>query len=97
MQYPKREIWNKLIKLKYELNNNLQKKVEYALFCSNQKYFEQGERAGKILAHRVKQRQASNLMPSIFDHNNKLISDKKAINEVFQNVLPKIIYITRKL
>lgn len=28
MQHPEREIWSKLIKLKYELNNNLQKKVE---------------------------------------------------------------------
>lgn len=52
--HPEREIWNKLIKLKFEMNSILQKKAEYAMFCLKQKYFEQRERTGKILAHRVK-------------------------------------------
>ncbi len=57
------------------MNNIIQKKAEFALFCTNQKYYEHGERAGKVLAHRVKQMQASNI-PSIFD-KNKLITSKK--------------------
>lgn len=90
MQHPERGIWNKLIKLKSDLNNILKKKVEYALFCT------QGERAGKVLAHSVKQMQTSNLIPSIFDNKNKLITNKSNINEVFSSILSKSIHLTRK-
>lgn len=44
MLRPERELWNKLIKLKFEMNCILQKKAEYAMSCLNQKYFEEGER-----------------------------------------------------
>ncbi|CAI5697422.1 unnamed protein product [Oreochromis niloticus] len=83
--HPERELWNKLIKFKFEMNNILEKKAEYAMFCLNQKYFEQGERTGKMLAHRVKQIKSSNLIPSIFvpSNNNKLTTSKKEINDAF--------------
>uniref|UniRef100_A0A3P9CYM2 Reverse transcriptase domain-containing protein n=1 Tax=Maylandia zebra TaxID=106582 RepID=A0A3P9CYM2_9CICH len=85
MLLPERDLWNKLIKFKFEMNSILEKKVEYAMFCLNQKYFEQGERTGKMLAHRVKQIKSSNLIPSIFDpsNNNKLTTSKKEINDIF--------------
>ena len=84
ISHPSEEIWNKLIKLKFDLNSILQKKVEHAMFCLNQKYFEQGEKTGKLLAHRVRQIQCNNLIPSIFNEdNNKLTTDKLEISEVF--------------
>lgn len=39
--------WGKLNELKCELNDILNRKTEFALFCTRQKYFERGERAGK--------------------------------------------------
>lgn len=72
MQHPDPEFWNILNKLRCEQNNILQSKTEFALFCTKQKYYEQGKKAGKLLAHRVKQLQAQNIIPSIY---NKLITN----------------------
>ena len=62
----------------------LNRKTEFALFCTRQKYFEQGERAGKVLAHRVKQIQSQNVIPSIFDKDNNLLTNKRDINTTFR-------------
>ena len=59
-------------------------RTEFALFCTRQKYFEQGERAGKVLAHRVKQIQSQNVIPSIFDKDNNLLTNKRDINTTFR-------------
>ena len=48
-------VFTQLNKMKLELNSILQKKAEYALFQCRQKYYEQGEAAGRFLAQRVKQ------------------------------------------
>ncbi len=71
--------------LKCELNDILNRKTEFALFCTKQKYYEQGERAGKVLAHRVKQIQSQNIIPSIFDKDNNLITNKRDINTTFRS------------
>lgn len=36
-----------------------------------------------MLAYRVRQLQSSNLIPSVFDNNSRLITNKKEINDVF--------------
>lgn len=84
IQHPDPETWRKLNTFKYDLNNILLKKAESALFYAKQKYYEQGERAGKLLAHRVKKRQTQNIISSIYNKNNELITNKKLINGVFE-------------
>lgn len=84
MQRPDPDIWRSLNKLKLDLNNISQKKAEFALFCTKQRYYEQGERAGKLLAHRAKQLQTQNIIPSVYDKYNKLITNKNETNEVFR-------------
>uniref|UniRef100_A0A673IQH6 exodeoxyribonuclease III n=1 Tax=Sinocyclocheilus rhinocerous TaxID=307959 RepID=A0A673IQH6_9TELE len=66
--HPDPVTFNKMNSLKLELNDIIQKKTEFALFCTKQNYYEKGERAGKYLAHRVKQL-------------NKLITDGKEMNK----------------
>ena len=73
------DTWGKLNKLKCELNYILNRKTEFALFWTRQKYFEQGEQAGKVLAHRVKQIQSQNIIPSTFDKENNLIQIKEIL------------------
>lgn len=47
-----------LVKLKYELNLILTPKVEFTLFHLIQKQFENGDKAGKMLARYVKMKEA---------------------------------------
>lgn len=84
-QQPDPETWRKLNKSKYEMNNIFQKKAEFALFRTKQKYYEQGERAGKILANRVKQLQNQNIISSIHTKDDRVTTDKKVINHVFRS------------
>lgn len=58
-------------------------KAEFALSCTKQNYYEGGKKSGKYLAHRVKQFSTQNLIPSIFDDKDKLITDGKEIYKVF--------------
>lgn len=48
-------VFSQLNKLRFELNSILQKKAEFALFLCKQRYYEQGEAAGRFLAQRVQQ------------------------------------------
>lgn len=57
------DTWCKLNELKCELNDILNRKTEFALLCTRQKYFEQGERAGNALVQRVKQIQSHSFIP----------------------------------
>lgn len=77
--------WGKLHEHKCELNDILNRKTEIATFCTRQKYYEQGERAGRVLDHRVKQIQSQNIIPSILDKDNNLITNKKDINAIFRS------------
>jgi len=54
-----------LNKLKVEFNSILQKKVEYELLRTKQKYYEQGERTGRFLAQRAKQQYTRSIIPAI--------------------------------
>lgn len=74
---------NNIISIKYNINCILQKKVELELFRSKQQHYEQGERAGKILANRVKKLASQNIIPSIYNTENNLVIGKKEINNVF--------------
>ncbi len=76
--------------LRFEMKSILQKKAEFTLFCNKQRHYEQGERAGKMLAHRIKQLNAQNIIPSIFKTQNKLITGKKEINKVFCDFYQKL-------
>ncbi len=50
-----------LTSLKYKYNDILSKQVEFGLFRVRQKYFESGDKAGKLLANYIKQREMLSL------------------------------------
>ena len=73
-----------LSKAKFELNTIMQRKAEFSLFRCRQKYYEQGERAGKLLAQRVKQQQAQTLISAIQNEKGEILTDTIEINNAFQ-------------
>uniref|UniRef100_A0A3Q2ZLG1 exodeoxyribonuclease III n=1 Tax=Kryptolebias marmoratus TaxID=37003 RepID=A0A3Q2ZLG1_KRYMA len=62
---------NKLTKLKYEYNTIMSEKAEFSLFRARQKYFEEGDKAGRLLARYIKQREA---MTSISAIRNRTVN-----------------------
>uniref|UniRef100_A0A3P8RLF1 Reverse transcriptase domain-containing protein n=1 Tax=Amphiprion percula TaxID=161767 RepID=A0A3P8RLF1_AMPPE len=87
---PNLMILSHLSKLKFELNSILQKKVEFALFQCKQRYYEQGEAAGKFLAQRVKQQYSCNLIPAVENEEGTLVTDTGEINETFKLFYKKL-------
>lgn len=72
-----------LTKLKYEYNTIISEKAEFSLFRARQKYFEEGDKAGRLLARYIKQREALSSIFAIRDGNGQLVSDPHQINAVF--------------
>lgn len=66
---------NKLTKLKYEYNTIMSEKAEFYLFRARQKYFEEGDKAGRLLARYIKQREAMSTISVIRDEAGQLLSD----------------------
>lgn len=75
---------NKLTKWKYEYNTIISEKAEFSLFCTRQKYFE-GDKAGRLLARYIKQREAMSTISIIRDGKGQLVSDPHKINTVFSD------------
>lgn len=74
---------HELSKLRLEYNSLLQKKVEYSLFRSKQKYYEQGERTGRFLAQRARQQYTQSLITGIQNDKGELKTDDTDINNLF--------------
>ena len=68
----------------------MQRKAEFSLFRCRQKYYEQGERAGKLLAQRVKQQQAKTLISAIQNEKGEILTDTMEINNTFPLLYQKL-------
>lgn len=85
-------VFTQLNKRKLELNSILeeQKKAECALFQCRQRYYEQGEVAGRFLAQRVKQQHSRTLIPSVENEKGTLVTNRGEINETFRVFYQKL-------
>lgn len=81
--------FKQLCKLKFDLNDFLNKKAEYALFRLKTKHYESGEKAGKLLARQIKQQDASHVIPAIKE-GNKVLTSNREINRVFNQFYSKL-------
>ena len=66
------------------------RKAGFSLFRCRQKYYEQGERAGKLLAQRVKQQQAKTLISAIQNEKGEILTDTMEINNTFPLLYQKL-------
>uniref|UniRef100_A0A8C7WW94 exodeoxyribonuclease III n=1 Tax=Oryzias sinensis TaxID=183150 RepID=A0A8C7WW94_9TELE len=67
---------DKLTMLKYEFNAVLSQKAEFSLFRARQKYFEEGDKAGRLLARYIKQREAMSTISAVQDDKGHLFHKK---------------------
>ncbi len=70
--------------LKSDLQAILHEETSFALFQLHKKYFESGEKAGEMLALRLKQMEYQHYIPAIYDCKGSLVCEQKQINAAFQ-------------
>ena len=80
-----RSTLNKIITTKYQLNKLYHKKAEYALFRTNQTYWEMGEQPGRLLAHRLKQQNSMNHIAGIRKSDGTISTSSQQINDSFRS------------
>lgn len=68
---------------KAELKAILHEENAFALFQLRRRYYESGDKAGKMLALRLKQQENQQTISSVYDINETLVSDQRKINEAF--------------
>ena len=74
-----------LTRLKYEFNSLLTQKAEFALFRARHKYFEEGDKAGRLLARYIRQRENESIILGVADGNGIVRSDSTLINGIFRD------------
>ena len=75
----------KVSKLKYDYNTLLSQKVEFSLFRARQKFFEEGDKAGRMLANYIKQQETHSAIPAVQDQQGTLHIDITEINNTFKD------------
>lgn len=81
--------FKQLCHLKFYLHELFNKKAEYALFRLKTKYYESGEKAGKLFARQIKQHYAFHVIPAIKE-GNKVLTSIKEINRVINQFYSKL-------
>uniref|UniRef100_H2ZX58 Uncharacterized protein n=1 Tax=Latimeria chalumnae TaxID=7897 RepID=H2ZX58_LATCH len=70
--------------LKYEYNKLVSQSIEFALFCVHQSYFEEGERASKLLAYRLQKLSTCNTIHMIKDNVGNFTVTNKDISIAYR-------------
>lgn len=78
------DLLRELTNLKYQYNNILSEKMEFILFKARQTYFESGDKAGKLLAHYIKQKELAATIPAIRSPSGETLTATKDINRTFK-------------
>lgn len=73
-----------ICKLKYQLNDVYNKKAEYALFRLRTKFYESGEKNGRLLARQLKQQDNLNNI-SMIKKVNQVVTSSKEKNSIFKS------------
>uniref|UniRef100_A0A3Q1GUH1 exodeoxyribonuclease III n=1 Tax=Acanthochromis polyacanthus TaxID=80966 RepID=A0A3Q1GUH1_9TELE len=75
---------HQLLQLKYKYNTLLSQKIEFLLLRARQKHFEEGDKAGSMLANYIKQQEAQSVIPAICDYKGEIHTSPKSINRAFE-------------
>ena len=81
---PSPELYREKLLLKTEFDNLSIKQTEQLFFKSKQKFYEHGEKAGKLLAHQIRQSAAASTIPEIQTELGEKTTNPKAINDEFK-------------
>lgn len=81
---PTPELYKEKLNLKTQYELLSTEKTEYNLLRSRTFFYEHGEKAGRLLAHQLKSRSASRLIPTIRKSNQELTVHPLEINSTFK-------------
>uniref|UniRef100_A0A667ZNP8 Reverse transcriptase domain-containing protein n=1 Tax=Myripristis murdjan TaxID=586833 RepID=A0A667ZNP8_9TELE len=79
-----------LLLCRAQLQEIMHEETAFALFKLKRKYFESGDKAGKMLAMRLKQTESKHLISKIYDCNGQPTQDQKQMNHCFKNYYKKL-------
>lgn len=82
---PTPPLYDQRLKLQAEFDRLSTSKVEVKLLKTRQRYFELGDKAGKLLAHQARTAALSRLIPRIRLPSVAVTTDPKLVNDAFLN------------
>lgn len=77
-------LYTDMMKTQLEDKNLLNKKTEFDLYRLKSKYFENGDKAGRLLAHRLQKARTSHLIPAIKPESGEILRCPQDINNRFK-------------
>jgi len=89
-QLPSDDILKQRLILKMEFDLLSTRQAEYLILKSRHSSYEQGEKAGKILAHQLRQRAANQYIPEISDEQGLKHTDPSKINVCFHRYYSRL-------
>ena len=78
------QLYTDMLKARLEIKDLLNKKTEFDLYRLKNKYFENGDKAGKLLAYRLQKARTSRLIPTIRSVNGEILKSPQDINSRFK-------------
>ena len=81
---PTPELYKEKLLLKAEYDNLSIKQTERLFFKSRQKFYEHGEKAGKLLAHQIRQSSATSAIPEINTSTGERTTNPIEVNKQFK-------------
>uniref|UniRef100_A0A3Q3ENM7 Reverse transcriptase domain-containing protein n=1 Tax=Kryptolebias marmoratus TaxID=37003 RepID=A0A3Q3ENM7_KRYMA len=82
---PSPSLLKRRVDLQTEIDLITTNEAERLLLRSRSTYYEHGDRASRLLAHQLRRRTASHMIPQIMDSSGTLHQDPTTINSVFQS------------
>lgn len=87
---PSSSLYQRCLKLHSEYELLSTSEIEKQLLITKPHFFEQGDKAGKLLAQQARAISASRLIPQI-KSNEEIVSDPQKINKIFSNYYSKLV------
>lgn len=81
--FPSPDLVKKRMSLQTEFNTLSTQQAEYLISKSRHGYYEHGEKAGRLLAHQLRQRSVTQNIPAIINGQGNQCSDNEKINSCF--------------
>ena len=78
------QLYTDMLKTKFEVRDLLNKKTEFDLYRLKSKYFEIGDKAGRLLSHRLQKARTSRIIPVIKSESGEILKTPQDINRRFK-------------
>lgn len=77
-------LFQNICKCKFQIHDIFNKKAEYAMFRLKTRFYESGEKTGRLLARQLMEQNSAHIIPAV-RAGGSLITSSKGINDVFRD------------